>query len=203
MVAAGLHSYFQQTRRGIMTKGQFRPRLEGDKFIDRVEVSTIPRFKTSGLSGDEWRTGVQLVAYRKGRVVKERFVGNMDYATRLVGMNDWWLNDDESVSEPDMCEDLCDQPGCDQPWTVLYRRVKDGCGRCGAVKAREDDDRWAHYQAFCERHAHRGNSSLDDSDDNYKPVEGAHPSEQVVRTEDESPAMFGGFVTLDEEGKLS
>jgi hypothetical protein len=180
-----------------MTEPRFRPRLGEDQgFIDQIEVHVQPRFKTSGLSGDEWRTSIVITALRKGRVVKQRTVGNMDYATRLIGMNDWWL-EDEAIPDPRIAEDLCDQYGCSEPWTVLYKRVKDGCGHCGSVKERGDG--FDTFQAFCERHAHRGDCSLHDSDDNYQPVEGAHPSEQVIRSEDESPSVFGGIIHLSDD----
>lgn len=178
---------------------KFRSRLPDDRFIDRIEIETVPRFKTSGLSGDEWRTSVKMIAYRKGRVVLERTVGNIEYAQQLMATGDWWKEDGNSVGDPWMADDLCDQPGCAEPWTVLYRRKSDGCGRCGAVKERTDTS-FENYQAFCERHAHRGDSSLHDADDNYEPVIGAHPVEQVVRDEDESPSVFGGVVVLDDGG---
>ena len=175
----------------------FRPRLDDDAFIDAITIETVPRFKTSGLSGDEWRTSVVATAYRKGRVVKERHVGNIEYAQQMMATNDWWT-DDEAIPEPKLAYDLCDQPGCSEPWTVLYRRTKRGCSRCGS---RQDEPvgLMDTYQAFCERHAHRGDSHLNDSDDNYEAVEGAHPSEQVVRPEDESPSVFGGVVQLGGE----
>jgi hypothetical protein len=171
-------------------KKWFRPRLDDDKFIDAITIETVPRFKTSGMSGDEWRTSVLCIAYRKGRRIKERTVGDIAYAQQMMATNDWWT-DDEAIPEPRMAEDLCDQPGCAEPWTVLYRRVKEGCGRCGSRRDAYEGTDYA--QAFCERHAHRGDSSLSDSDDNYEPVIGAHPSEQVPRPEDESPSVFGNI----------
>jgi hypothetical protein len=179
---------------------RFRPRLPDDRFIDRIEVETIPRYKTSGLSGDEWRTHVRVTAFRKGRVVAVKDVGNIAYAQAMMATGDWWT-DDEAIPDPRIADDLCDQPGCDQPWTVLYRRKSDGCGHCGTVKDRPNDGWSQNYQAFCERHAKRGDCSLHDADDNYEPVEGAHPLEQVVRPEDESPSVFGGFVVLDDPGE--
>jgi hypothetical protein len=111
----------------------------------------------------------------------------------MMATGDWWT-DDEAIPEPRMAEDLCDQPGCAEPWTVFYRRVKEGCGLCGG---RRDAYEGSNYgQAFCERHAHRGDSSLNDSDDNYEPVVRAHPSEQVPHPDDESPAAFGGVIIL-------
>ena len=178
----------------------FRSRLEDDKFIDLIIIETIPRFKTSGLSGDEWRTSVRATAFRKGRLVAEKNVVNILYAQQMMATNDWWT-DDEAIPDPRMCEDLCDQPSCDQPWTVMYKRVTEGCGRCGAT--RQAYEGFDQFQAFCSRHAHRGDCSLSDSDTNYQAVEGAHPSEQVVNPEDESPSVFGGAIqmTLDEQNK--
>ena len=173
-----------------------RVRLEDDPFIDEVHVSIVPRFKTSGLSGDEWRFHVQVDTYRKGRLVHERGFGDMKYALAKLATGDWWT-DDEAIPDPRIAEDLCDQPGCSEPWTVLYRLVQRGCGQCGNRERYAGDDSHPYLRAFCERHAHRGDSDLDDSDDNYQPVIGAHPSEQVPRPEDESPSAFGGVIRLE------
>ena len=175
-----------------------RIRLDDDPFIDEIRVSIVPRFKTSGLSGDEWRFHVHCEALRKGRLVGERDVGNMRYAQAMMATGNWWT-DHEAIPDPELTHDLCDQPGCDQPWTVLYRLVKRGCGTCGNRDRYAGDEQSPYLRAFCDRHAHRGNSDLDDSDDNYQPIEGTHPAEHTVRAEDESPSMFGGIFRMSEE----
>jgi hypothetical protein len=179
----------------------FPVRLNDDEFVDEIRVTTVPRFKTSGLSGDEWRFSVEAVALRKGREVGRRSWNRLDWALqRLLP----WVQDDLlcPIDDPRMTDDLCMQPGCAEPWTVEYRLAKRGCGQCGSRKEQPNDE-WSDYRRrFCERHARRGDSNLDDMDDNYAPVPGGQPpAEQVVRAEDESPAAFGGVIRFDGEGK--
>ena len=55
------------------SQGQHRP-LEDEAWYDEVRIVTVPRFKTSGMSGDEWRTSAVAQFLRKGEVVaSERF----------------------------------------------------------------------------------------------------------------------------------
>lgn len=49
-----------------------RTRLDDDEFYDEIRITTVPRFKTSELSGDEWRVSTHVVVLRKGRVVAEK-----------------------------------------------------------------------------------------------------------------------------------
>lgn len=177
------------------SKPGFRVRLEDDEFIDELHFRTVPRFKTSGLSGDEWRHSIEVTAYRKGRVIGERAFNRLSDA--LTHVPAWLYNDLTSpIADPKMTHDLCDQPGCAEPWTVMYRIVRRGCGRCGARDRYAGDD---YVRAFCERHAHRGDSDLDDMDDNYQPLDGAMPAqEHVPNPDDESPSVFGGIVKMED-----
>lgn len=173
----------------------FYPRLDKDEFVDEIRITTEPRFKTSDLSGDEWRTSTKVVALRKGRPVGERTWGRLTDALARVKA---WVEDDLlcPIDNPDLTNDLCFQPGCPEPWTVEYRMTKRGCSSCGSVKD-EDAEFYDYRRRFCQRHARRGDSNLGDMDDFYGPVDGGQPpAEQVVRPEDESPAAFGGIVTL-------
>jgi len=40
--------------------------------FDEVRITTVPRYKMSGLSGDEWRISGKIQLLRKGRVVAEK-----------------------------------------------------------------------------------------------------------------------------------
>ena len=40
-----------------------------DEWYDEIRVTTVPRFKTSGLSGDEWRRSAKVTFLRKGIVL--------------------------------------------------------------------------------------------------------------------------------------
>lgn len=176
---------------------RFYERTRGDEFYDEVRITTVPRYKTSGLSGDEWRTSVHLEILRKGRLVHERDYNRLEWAATHLP---WLLTTlAETVGiDPRMTDDLCMQPGCDQPWTTVYRKLGDGCGNCGHVKAKDADDLFPHYRAFCARHARRGDCGLDDADRNYEVVEGPGPAGPGKRSADESPSAFGGMITLKE-----
>lgn len=146
-----------------------RVRLDDDEFIDEIRITTVPRFKTSGLSGGEWRHSIEVVALRKGREVRRGSWNRLSWALpRLVA----WIEDDLCcpIDDPAMAEDLCDQPGCLEPWTVMYRLTTRGCGSCGNTEKYAGDEKHPYTRAFCERHAHRGDSDLDDMDDIYQPL---------------------------------
>jgi hypothetical protein len=51
-----------------------------DEGVDRIEIDIVPRFKTSDLSGDQWRVSARLRAYRKGELVGEQSYHNMETA---------------------------------------------------------------------------------------------------------------------------
>lgn len=151
------------------------PRLADDEFVDEIRITTVPRFKTSGLSGDEWRVSTEVVVFRKGREIGRRSWSRLEWALQRLGP---WIEDDLlcPVADPRMTDDLCMQPGCAEPWAVAYRMTKRGCGRCGdAREAREYED---DQRRFCERHARRGDSDPDDMDAIYTPVDvGQLPAE--------------------------
>jgi len=44
--------------------------------FDEIRIRTIPRYKTSGLSGDEWRISMVTEFLRKGKVVHETTAKN-------------------------------------------------------------------------------------------------------------------------------
>ena len=178
-----------------MTDTEARPlfleRLDGDEWHDEIRVTTVPRYKTSGLSGDEWRTSAHVQVLRKGRVVTEHSYRDVQTAAAALP---WLLMTyaEDGILDTDLTRDLCMQPGCGERATVLYRKTADGCGRCGGT--RELDEMFLRYRAFCGRHARRGNSDLDDMDERYELVVGV-PEPQAG---DERPAAFGGITTLDE-----
>jgi hypothetical protein len=173
----------------------FLERLDGDEWHDEIRISTVPRFKTSGLSGDEWRTSAQIEIRRKGRLVYERTYHQIgDAARHLPWLLLTYAEPGEAAEiDPDMTRDLCMQPGCPQWATVLYRKIRQGCGRCG--HRRDVDDQFPRYRAFCRDHAVRGNSDLDDMDDIYELVAG-QPGQ--VPPAAISRSQFAGSVMLDD-----
>lgn len=135
--------------------------------FDEVRIVTVPRFKQSGLSGDEWRISAKVTFYRKGNAVHEESMRDVETACNLLG----WLHIKACETGHSLGGDdsHCDQEGCSELATVTYRKVKDGCGRCGHVKPTSSGlGGGVTIRRFCERHRRRGDSSLDDSDDNYE-----------------------------------
>jgi len=51
-----------------------------DVFYDEAKIVTVERYKTSGLSGDEWRFSYKVELYRKGQLVAWTQVGSFEYA---------------------------------------------------------------------------------------------------------------------------
>ena len=64
----------------------YHKRLRHFEAYDKIVIEQRPRFKTSGLSGDEWRTGVVVQLWFKGQMIVEEFYNSYDFAiVSLVG----------------------------------------------------------------------------------------------------------------------
>jgi hypothetical protein len=166
-----------------------RARRVNQQRFDEVTIRTVPRYKTSSLSGDEWRFSA---------------VGEIKYKGRLV-----WEDTHSSVPEmlaeaarvvhsegfaPPITDDLCDQEGCAEPWVNVYKIKKQYCAHCGHGEEPYTDEL---VRKFCVRHSQRGNCSREDSQENYETVTGETPI-ATTRAEDERPAVFGGIIVLHE-----
>ncbi len=140
--------------------------------FDEIRITTVPRFKESGLSGDEWRISALTQFMRNGVVVHETGARNIETAVRLLDYHFLEACDNGKgffAGEGD----ICDQEGCANPATVSLEQTKEGCGRCGTVKAPEYS---RPFRKFCDHHKHRGDSSLDDMDANYKELQSSDTS---------------------------
>lgn len=139
-----------------------KPEAQG---FDEVRIVCKPYFKTSGLSGDEWRTRYITEFYRNGKIVETNYSGHtsMDSAVHLLNAS-YYTALDSGKGYFAGEGDVCDQEGCAEPATVHLEQIKTGCGRCGTVKEPEYSRPW---RAFCEEHSKRGDSRLDDMDANY------------------------------------
>lgn len=130
--------------------------------FDRVEITTVPRYKTSGLSGDEWRISVTIRVFRKGRLIAERSVRNVEAAAAFLP--GWLLELNGNGKAFYAGEDnICDQEGCCNDATVTYRLKKKFC-REGHPSAPQNGE----HRKFCEEHKRRGDCGLDDADRNYE-----------------------------------
>ena len=163
-----------------------RPDAQG---FDEVKITTMPRYKTSGLSGDEWRISGLCQLLRKGKVVHEFSMSNVENCCKALTGEIMKASDEGKfyyVSEGD----FCDQEGCSDKATVFYKLRHDYCN-----KGEKHDIKYGdRTRQFCSRHSTRGDCGLQDADENYDVLTGSakFPLEQDVR-----PAIFGGTVKVD------
>lgn len=161
--------------------------------FDEIRLVTVPRYKTSGLSGDQWRVSVRVELWRKGRKIHEEYYNKMAYAVQFLAHVYHRAIDDGKAyfageSEGEVA--FCDQEGCHQPATVTYKLKKEYCPSGHATDPYEHDPRPL-VRKFCQRHSQRGDAGLDDADDNYEAIEGGITP---ARVEDRRESAFGGTV---------
>lgn len=133
--------------------------------FDEIRITTIPRYKTSGLSGDEWRISAQVEFYRKGKEMHiETGFRDVETAAKFLAFTLARAIDDGHARFNGE-DGFCDQEGCNQPPTVHYKRKK---AYCREGHSTEDG---VGIRKFCNEHKKRGDCGLDDSDDNYEPIE--------------------------------
>jgi len=146
-----------------------------DEWFDEVRITTVPRWKESYLSGDEWRTSATIQFFRKGVLLKSRGVRDVEAALAIApSMPGSWApagNDDELEVQPPDFDTFCFQPGCSEKATVEYR-IKDKYCRDGGKHEMYGDCR----RRFCEKHKKRGDCALEDADDNYEEVPFGSPA---------------------------
>lgn len=147
---------------------QYALRPDAQAF-DEIRLKTIPRFKNSSLSGSEWRTSCVIEFYRKGKLVHEDGVGNMQTACGMLYAK--WIEAIEVHAKAYFASDgvTCDQEGCDKPAQYLYRIKQGYCvggGNCGAKK----EHYTGYHRVFCNEHNRRGDQDLEDNDANYELV---------------------------------
>lgn len=146
---------------------------------DEVRITTEPRFKTSDLSGNEWRISAVVLFIKKGIVVGRHDFHDVETAIRYLPVTtDRWSEMDEGAIEGarEVVKQarLCDQEGCAKKATRAYVIKKYKCKKC-ASDLEMYDWRKGTVVLFCEEHKHRGDSDLVDNDSNYEEV----PLEQV------------------------
>lgn len=157
---------------------QARPsfvRHEDDEWIDEVRIVTVPRWKESELSGDEWRFSTRIEVFRKGQLLARSGAGRMkDAVSMLPGLLLSWGGgshiggafEEEPGRPSEFWDEFCFNPGCPEQAAVEFRRKHHYC-REG--EAHDRDWRVEHVR-FCERHKRRGDCGLNDADRNYEVV---------------------------------
>lgn len=166
------------------------PRFEA---FDRIELVVVPRYKTSGMSGDEWRQCTAIRFYFKGELVHEDAAHDMRDAIAFLGWK--WAIAQEPIPERvlEIEETKCDQPSCTNVWTNEYELIQE-FSRNGE-RLDPTDQYFKHTRRFCNRHARRGDGSREDADRNYKVLKGAGPDGST--NIEESPSSFGGVVEVE------
>jgi hypothetical protein len=156
---------------------RFIPHPDAERF-DAVTIDTVERWKESELSGDEWRFSYSIKFWRHGEVVAHGSGSSVEDAL-LVAAYQFSRKEVEGPFMGDLSE-VCCQPGCPNPWTLLLHPVE-RYTQSGDKLARPYSEN--EVRGFCERHKHRGDCGLDDSDANYVVVEERFPPEWAEPTE--------------------
>lgn len=150
-------------------------RHSDDEWIDEVRIVTVPRWKESELSGDEWRFSSRIELYRKGQLLARSGAGRMrDAIALLPGLLIGWGGgshiggtfEEEPDRPSEFWDEFCSNPGCPEQATIEFRRLHHYCSE-GEV---HDRDWRAEHARFCERHKHRGDCAFADADQNYEVV---------------------------------
>jgi hypothetical protein len=143
-------------------------RLERWEAFDKIVMEIVPRYKMSGLSGDEWRQSVHVAFLFKGEVVHTFTVRDMQTAILFLGEK--WMTAQEPIPDRVIAieKDMCDQPSCLKPASITYRIKQEFSDR--GEKLDKDDCFGVHYRRFCEDHITRGDCSREDSDGNYEVI---------------------------------
>src|SRR6266481_8559610 len=107
--AIGTHAEFWSKPRNDL-----RPKAQG---FDEVRIFTVPRYKQSGLSGDEWRISDSIELWRKGKLIHERGVRNVEIGFAFASAVLYEAQDDGKAHfGGDGIH--CDQEGCADAATV-------------------------------------------------------------------------------------
>lgn len=129
---------------------------------DKIIIETVPRFKESEMSGDEWRISARIQFWRKGVLIKEEYASNIEYAVRLLDHK--FIQFAEGGGAYYAGEnDICDQEGCDQLAQVIAKKKFDYCR-----EGHKSESPSSAYRMFCKKHKNRGDCGLDDSNQNYE-----------------------------------
>lgn len=173
-------------------------RHDDDEWYDEIRISVKPRYKTSGMSGDEWRVSALVEVFRKGVLLKERGFSKMHYAADFLPAILHEMADDgcpEGIYR--QTEQLCFQPGCKQDGVVEYRII-DQFYRPYGDKMPKKDYLGENHRRFCEAHAKRGDCGLEDADRNYILISappGWEGNADLGAAAAESPSAFAGTIT--------
>ena len=128
-------------------------RIEREEWIDEVRIQLVPRYKTSYLSGDEWRTSAHVQLMRKGEVLYERSTWRIEDAAAWLPWGLRTVGDVGEMAELPNADFYCSQPGCADPLVTMYR-IKSEYNVDGDVRSYQ----YPSWRGFCARHSQRGDA---------------------------------------------
>lgn len=131
--------------------------------FDEIHIKTIPRFKSSELSGSEWRISSIVEFKYKGNVVGTSTFGSVQDAVHFLVSEYYRKTQPIEYNTSQYYFDYCNQEGCCEKATVTYKMKEQACNEGHRTPASE----WANTRRFCEKHKRRGDQSLEDSNTNY------------------------------------
>lgn len=176
-------------------------RHDDDEWFDEIRISVKPRYKTSGMSGDEWRVSALVEVFRKGVLLKDRSFSKLHYAADFLPAILHEMSDEGFSGSHEQFERLCAQPGCKEDGVVEYRIIDQFYPTYGD-KMPKRDYLGEYHRRFCEAHARRGDCGLEDADRNYVLISappGWEGNADLGAAAAESPSSFAGVVHgLDE-----
>lgn len=146
----------------------YNKRLPNWEPFDEITLKVIPRYKTSFLSGDMWRTSVVVTFKFKG-VEVECFTCR-DMQTAVMMLPHKWVMSQEPIPMDviNLEKTTCDQPSCPDK-AVGRLKLKRETSNSGEWLDRQDST--PSFRKFCLRHIERGDCSREDSDANYDPMD--------------------------------
>ena len=160
-----------------LTERPFYTPHRDDDFVDEIRIVIRERYKTSGLSGDEWRFHRVIQLFRKGALMHEDAY-NGDFAS-VASYLPWklveWREQGGSV-EIFRREDLCFQPGCQEKAVSEYEIIEQ-FGPQGQRLHPDENGFFSKRRRFCVRHLRRGDCDREDCDANYRVISGPGPDE--------------------------
>lgn len=155
-----------------MSEKKFNYALRPDaQPFDEIRIKIVPRYKESDFSGSEWRISTVMEFYRKGELKHSSSCGGrIEYGAGLVYAR---LLEAQDNGKAYFAGDgiHCDQEGCSEKATHVFKFKKRFCaggGNCGQEK--KDSGYFEDHRCFCDKHKRRGDSDLEDNDDNYELV---------------------------------
>jgi hypothetical protein len=149
-------------------------RHDDDDYVDEIRIRTVERYKTSGLSGDEWRFSAVIQFFRKGQLLHERGLSDIETALQYApwALATAYEGDNWEYAKDD---DLCFQPGCTNKWVSEFQLSETFSSR--GERLDPSDSHSKYVRRFCQKHLRRGDCGREDSDANYILISGPGPDD--------------------------